>query len=94
MFSISLIGLSGLLKLIHINFTLAWEPFRDLIPESERGCFIDAYHKRLNSDDKQTQVSLNILALLSAQHILFNSSFYAIPSYISQKFYFSSRKAY
>uniref|UniRef100_A0A2P2KIU8 Proline iminopeptidase n=1 Tax=Rhizophora mucronata TaxID=61149 RepID=A0A2P2KIU8_RHIMU len=34
----------------------AWEPFRDLIPEDERGCFIEAYHKRLNSDDKETQV--------------------------------------
>ncbi|XP_057788038.1 proline iminopeptidase isoform X2 [Salvia miltiorrhiza] len=33
----------------------AWEPFRDLIPESERGCFVDAYHKRLNSNDKETQ---------------------------------------
>ncbi|KAK6119905.1 hypothetical protein DH2020_046352 [Rehmannia glutinosa] len=30
-------------------FPDAWEPFRDLIPESERGCFVDAYHKRLNS---------------------------------------------
>lgn len=33
----------------------AWEPFRDLIPESERGCLVDAYHKRLNSNDKETQ---------------------------------------
>ncbi|XP_047983332.1 proline iminopeptidase [Salvia hispanica] len=33
----------------------AWEPFRDLIPESERGCFVDAYHKRLDSSDKETQ---------------------------------------
>ncbi|CAA2984432.1 proline iminopeptidase [Olea europaea subsp. europaea] len=36
-------------------FPDAWEPFRDLIPESERGCFVKAYHKRLNSDDKETQ---------------------------------------
>ncbi|KAL0335000.1 UNVERIFIED_CONTAM: Proline iminopeptidase [Sesamum radiatum] len=36
-------------------FPDAWETFRDLIPESERGCFVDAYHKRLNSSDKQTQ---------------------------------------
>ncbi|KAI3445843.1 hypothetical protein Pfo_002508 [Paulownia fortunei] len=36
-------------------FPDAWEPFRDLIPESERGCFVDAYHKRLNSNDKETQ---------------------------------------
>jgi len=36
----------------------AWEPFRDLIPENERGCFVEAYHKRLNSDDKETQVSI------------------------------------
>ncbi|XP_010647982.1 proline iminopeptidase isoform X2 [Vitis vinifera] len=33
----------------------AWEPFRDLIPENERDCLIDAYHKRLNSDDMETQ---------------------------------------
>lgn len=36
----------------------AWEPFRDLIPENERGCFVDAYSKRLNSDDLETQVRL------------------------------------
>ncbi|KAL2537140.1 Proline iminopeptidase [Forsythia ovata] len=36
-------------------FPDVWEPFRDLIPESERGCFVMAYHKRLNSDDKETQ---------------------------------------
>ncbi|KAL3621035.1 hypothetical protein CASFOL_035947 [Castilleja foliolosa] len=36
-------------------FPDAWEPFRDLIPENERGCFVDAYHKRLNSNDKETQ---------------------------------------
>ncbi|KAB2600689.1 proline iminopeptidase [Pyrus ussuriensis x Pyrus communis] len=33
----------------------AWEPFRDLIPENERGCFLDAYKKRLNSDDQEIQ---------------------------------------
>ncbi|KAJ0522180.1 putative prolyl aminopeptidase [Helianthus annuus] len=33
----------------------AWEPFRDLIPENERDCFVKAYHKRLNSDDLNTQ---------------------------------------
>ncbi|GER43289.1 proline iminopeptidase [Striga asiatica] len=38
-------------------FPDAWESFRDLIPESERGCFVDAYHKRLNSNDKETQYS-------------------------------------
>ncbi|PKU84226.1 proline iminopeptidase isoform X2 [Dendrobium catenatum] len=37
-------------------FPDAWEPFRDFIPESERGCFIDAYHKRLTSDDTHTKV--------------------------------------
>ncbi|KAG8368575.1 hypothetical protein BUALT_Bualt15G0059800 [Buddleja alternifolia] len=36
-------------------FPDAWEPFRDLVPESERGCLIDAYRKRLNSTDKETQ---------------------------------------
>uniref|UniRef100_A0A803MC62 Proline iminopeptidase n=1 Tax=Chenopodium quinoa TaxID=63459 RepID=A0A803MC62_CHEQI len=38
-------------------FPDAWEQFRDLVPESERGCFVDAYHKRLNSDDKETQLA-------------------------------------
>ncbi|KAG7579083.1 Alpha/beta hydrolase fold-1 [Arabidopsis thaliana x Arabidopsis arenosa] len=33
----------------------AWEEFRDLIPENERGSLVDAYHKRLNSDDLETQ---------------------------------------
>ncbi|XP_042978868.1 proline iminopeptidase-like isoform X1 [Carya illinoinensis] len=33
----------------------AWEPFRDLIPENERESFIDAYNKRLNSNDMETQ---------------------------------------
>ncbi|XP_027112723.1 proline iminopeptidase-like [Coffea arabica] len=36
-------------------FPDAWESFRDLIPDNERGCFIEAYHKRLNSDDKDIQ---------------------------------------
>ncbi|KAI8533533.1 hypothetical protein RHMOL_Rhmol10G0018500 [Rhododendron molle] len=36
-------------------FPDAWEPFRDLIPENERGSFIDAYWKRLKSDDLETQ---------------------------------------
>ncbi|XP_073045601.1 proline iminopeptidase isoform X1 [Primulina eburnea] len=36
-------------------FPDAWELFRDLIPAGERGCFVDAYHKRLNSNDKETQ---------------------------------------
>ncbi|KAG5577067.1 hypothetical protein H5410_057201 [Solanum commersonii] len=32
-----------------------WEPFRDLIPEEERKCYVKAYHKRLNSDTLETQ---------------------------------------
>ncbi|RYR35802.1 hypothetical protein Ahy_A10g050906 isoform B [Arachis hypogaea] len=36
-------------------FPDAWESFRDLIPENERGCFVDAYKKRLNSDDVEIQ---------------------------------------
>jgi len=39
----------------------AWEPFRDVIPESERGCFVDAYKKRLNSNDMETQVSVSVV---------------------------------
>ncbi|KAJ6948755.1 proline iminopeptidase isoform X3 [Populus alba x Populus x berolinensis] len=37
-------------------FPDAWESFRDFIPENERGCFVDAYSKRLNSDDLETQL--------------------------------------
>ncbi|XP_057862607.1 proline iminopeptidase-like isoform X2 [Cryptomeria japonica] len=33
----------------------AWESFRDFIPEEERGDFVNAYHKRLNSSDKEIQ---------------------------------------
>ncbi|KAL7227491.1 hypothetical protein ACSBR1_022364 [Camellia fascicularis] len=33
----------------------AWESFRDLIPENEKESFIDAYWKRLNSVDLETQ---------------------------------------
>ncbi|GMQ01285.1 hypothetical protein CsSME_00047975 [Camellia sinensis var. sinensis] len=36
----------------------AWESFRDLIPENERESFIDAYWKRLNSVDLETQKAL------------------------------------
>jgi proline iminopeptidase len=32
-------------------FPDAFEPYRDAIPESERGDFISAYHRRLTSDD-------------------------------------------
>lgn len=39
----------------------AWEEFRDLIPENERGSLVDAYHKRLNSDDMETQVSRDLI---------------------------------
>ncbi|KAK6916261.1 Alpha/beta hydrolase fold-1 [Dillenia turbinata] len=35
-------------------FPDAWEPFRDLNPENERGSFVDAYNKRLNSDDEES----------------------------------------
>lgn len=37
-------------------FPDAWEPFRDFIPENERSSFIDAYNKRLRSNDTNTQV--------------------------------------
>lgn len=37
-------------------FPDAWEPFRDFIPENERNCFIEAYHKRLNSNDVDVKV--------------------------------------
>ncbi|MEO8073337.1 MAG: prolyl aminopeptidase [Acidobacteriota bacterium] len=34
-----------------------WERYRNEIPEDERGDFMKAYHKRLTSDDKKTQLS-------------------------------------
>ena len=34
-----------------------WERYRNEIPEDERGDFMTAYHKRLTSDDKNTQLS-------------------------------------
>ena len=34
----------------------AWEDYRDFIPEEERGNFVAAYHKRLNSSDPSLQV--------------------------------------
>ncbi|KAJ6823124.1 proline iminopeptidase [Iris pallida] len=37
-------------------FPDAWEPFRDFIPENERSSFIDAYNKRLRSNDTNIQV--------------------------------------
>lgn len=37
-------------------FPDAWEPFRDFIPENERSSLINAYHKRLNSDDMDVKV--------------------------------------
>lgn len=49
----------------------AWESFRDLIPENERGCFVDAYFKRLNSDDMETQVRIVIWFLIDAFHLKF-----------------------
>ncbi|XXG56818.1 hypothetical protein AAC387_Pa03g4134 [Persea americana] len=36
-------------------FPDAWEPFRDFIPENERGDFITAYNKRLNAQNLETQ---------------------------------------
>lgn len=56
-------------------FPDAWEPFRDLIPENERGSFIDAYWKRLNSDDLETQYAAarawTIWEMMTA-HLLIN----------------------
>lgn len=54
----------------------AWESFRDLIPENERSCFVDAYNKRLNSDDKETQVRVILFALMTYLSGLINSTFF------------------
>ena len=41
-------------------FPEAWEQFISLIPESEHHDLIDAYHKRLTSDDKEVQLEAAI----------------------------------
>ncbi len=41
----------------HRLFPEAWQPYRDLIPEAERGDFIMAYHKRLTSDDEAVRLA-------------------------------------
>jgi len=33
-----------------------WEAYRDAIPEEERGDFLEAYHKRLTSDDPKVRI--------------------------------------
>jgi proline iminopeptidase len=33
-----------------------WEAYRDAIPEAERGDFINAYYRRMTSDDKETRM--------------------------------------
>ncbi|CAM6083509.1 unnamed protein product [Calypogeia fissa] len=38
-------------------FPDAWEPYRDFIPEKERGDFLTAYSKRLNSSDRAVQLA-------------------------------------
>ena len=39
-------------------FPDAWEVYRDHIPEAERECFVDAYHRRLvESDDRAVQLA-------------------------------------
>ncbi|KAL2928608.1 Proline iminopeptidase [Bienertia sinuspersici] len=58
-------------------FPDAWEPFRDLIPEGERGCFLDAYHKRLNSDDKETQAFARV-----ENHYFVNKGFFPSDSFL------------
>jgi proline iminopeptidase len=38
-------------------FPDAWEPYRQAIPEAERGDFIAAYHRRLTSPDEATRLA-------------------------------------
>ncbi|MEZ4392682.1 MAG: prolyl aminopeptidase [Polyangiales bacterium] len=37
-------------------FPDAWEPYRDAIPEAERGDFLNAYHRRLTGDDERAKL--------------------------------------
>lgn len=53
----------------------AWEPFRDLIPENERKCFLEAYHKRLNSDDMEVQVRFTFSTILTSLGFILTSIF-------------------
>ena len=41
----------------HRLFPEAWQPYRDLIPEAERGDFIAAYHRRLTSPDETIRLA-------------------------------------
>jgi proline iminopeptidase len=41
----------------HRLFPEAWQPYRDLIPEAERGDFIAAYHRRLTSSDEAVRLA-------------------------------------
>jgi proline iminopeptidase len=41
----------------HRLFPEAWQPYRDLIPEAERGDFIAAYHRRLTSPDQSVRLA-------------------------------------
>lgn len=58
-----------MLNVLIFKYT-AWEQFRDLIPENERGSFVDAYRKRLNSDDKEVQVRLALFGVYAIYVLL------------------------
>lgn len=38
-------------------FPDAWEPYREAIPEAERGDFLSAYHRRLTGSDRAVQLA-------------------------------------
>ncbi len=38
-------------------FPEAWQPYRDLIPEAERGDMLHAYHRRLTGDDAEMRLA-------------------------------------
>jgi proline iminopeptidase len=40
-----------------VMFPDLWEPYRDHIPEAERGDFLGAYHRRLTSDDEAVRLA-------------------------------------
>ncbi|WVY93681.1 hypothetical protein V8G54_032769 [Vigna mungo] len=61
----------------------AWEPFRDLIPESERGCFVDAYNKRLNSNNIETQSGF--LAYIETFNATAHGVFYLTEEYAAAR---------
>ncbi|KDN48562.1 hypothetical protein RSAG8_02549, partial [Rhizoctonia solani AG-8 WAC10335] len=62
-------------------FPEAWEEYIAPVPESERGDFIKAYHKLLNSDDEKTRLNA---AKAWSKWEMCTSRLYVDPTYIAK----------